>query len=198
MGQIRPEPGGGGGDDVVHDRHQVVTTLEISFQQLRVDQGRGEQIVEIVGDTAGQLADRFHLLGLAQLVLGRLALRDVDGGREHRGTALPGNLLGPVLEPYQRAILALPPKFVNRRRRVVPVPRLRDRGHSVAFSRRPQSFDRGQGEHFVRVVVAEQVGESLVGVDQFRALADRDTLIGVFQHAAKLFLRSGAVPARCS
>ncbi len=33
-----------------------------------------EHIVEVMGDAAGQLADRFHLLHLAKLGLGRLAL----------------------------------------------------------------------------------------------------------------------------
>ena len=40
----------------------------------------GEQIVEIVGDAAGQLADRVHLAGLEQLLLELLALGDVEQG----------------------------------------------------------------------------------------------------------------------
>ena len=43
----------------------------------------GQQIVEIVRDAAGQLADRFHLLRLAQRFLALAALGDVDGFR-HR------------------------------------------------------------------------------------------------------------------
>ena len=39
----------------------------------------GQQIVEIVRDAAGQLADRFHLLRLAQRFLGLAPLGDVDG-----------------------------------------------------------------------------------------------------------------------
>ncbi len=30
----------------------------------------GQQIVEVMGDTAGEMADRFHLLRMAQHVLG--------------------------------------------------------------------------------------------------------------------------------
>src|SRR5438445_1058385 len=37
--------------------------------QLGVRQDDGEQVVEVVGNPAGELADRFHLLGLAQLLL---------------------------------------------------------------------------------------------------------------------------------
>ena len=43
----------------------------------------GQEIVEIVRDAAGQLADRFHLLRLAQRFLALAALGDVDGLR-HR------------------------------------------------------------------------------------------------------------------
>ena len=38
----------------------------------------GQQVVEIVGDAAGQLAERLHLLRLAQLLLGMGALLDLD------------------------------------------------------------------------------------------------------------------------
>ena len=48
---------------------------------------RGEEIVEIVGDAAGELADRLHLLGLAERLLRLQALADlrlqpVEGGAE--------------------------------------------------------------------------------------------------------------------
>src|SRR5262249_12534579 len=39
----------------------------------------GQEIVEIVRDAAGELADRFHLLGLAQHFLALAAFGDVDG-----------------------------------------------------------------------------------------------------------------------
>ena len=38
----------------------------------------GQQIVEIVGDAAGELAERLHLVRLAQLLLGLAALADLD------------------------------------------------------------------------------------------------------------------------
>ena len=37
----------------------------------------GQDVVEVVGDAAGELADRLHLLGLAQLLLERAPLRHV-------------------------------------------------------------------------------------------------------------------------
>src|SRR5207247_1886122 len=45
--------------------------------QLGVREDDGEQIVEVVSDAAGELADRLHLLGLAQLLLERAPLRHV-------------------------------------------------------------------------------------------------------------------------
>jgi hypothetical protein len=38
----------------------------------------GQEIVEIMGDAAGELAERLHLVGLAQLLLGLAALDDLD------------------------------------------------------------------------------------------------------------------------
>ena len=46
-----------------------------------------EQIVEIVRDAAGELADRLHLLRLTQRFLGLAALGDIDGLRQHGGNA---------------------------------------------------------------------------------------------------------------
>ena len=46
--------------------------------QLGVAANRGQQVVEVVGDAAGQPADRLHLLRLAQLILELHAIADVD------------------------------------------------------------------------------------------------------------------------
>ena len=59
-------------------------------QALRDEAGEAEdcrqQVVEIVGDASGQLADRLHLLRLAQLILERSPLRHVrdDAGAARR------------------------------------------------------------------------------------------------------------------
>ncbi len=45
-------------------------------QQIEIAHHRHQEIVEVMGDTAGELADRFHLLRLAQLLLGLFARRD--------------------------------------------------------------------------------------------------------------------------
>ena len=46
-------------------------------REVEIADDDGEQIVEVVRDAAGEAADRFHLLRLAQRVLGRLAPRDL-------------------------------------------------------------------------------------------------------------------------
>ncbi len=55
----------------------------------------GQQIVEVVRDAAGELADRFHLLRLTQHFLALAAFGDVDGlGHGARHRAVPGRIAG--------------------------------------------------------------------------------------------------------
>ena len=57
----------------------------------------GQNVVEVVRDAAGQLADRFHLLGLAVLRLRSLLLRQVTADEE-----MPPHRLRPCSHPGQR------------------------------------------------------------------------------------------------
>ena len=71
-----------------------------------------EHVVEVVGDAAGQLADRLHLLDLAQLrlgggALGRLGLEPVIGVAELAGAVLDRPL---ELERPPRLALGLAPR----------------------------------------------------------------------------------------
>jgi len=72
--------------DVAQPLVVLVLRAEIEEHQRGVSLDGHEQVVEVVGDPAGQGADGLHLLGLAQLgleefflLLGALALRDVPG-----------------------------------------------------------------------------------------------------------------------
>ena len=47
------------------------------LEQLQIADYDRQKIVEVVGKSARQLADRLHLLGMAEPLLGRLALADV-------------------------------------------------------------------------------------------------------------------------
>ena len=60
----------------------------------------GQHIVEVVGDAAGQLADRFHLLDLAKLGFGGFAF---FGFGLQRGVGLL-QLLGAFAQPLPRAL----------------------------------------------------------------------------------------------
>ena len=44
--------------------------VQLAFEQLEIADDDGEQIVEVVGEAAGELADGFHLLGLMELGFG--------------------------------------------------------------------------------------------------------------------------------
>jgi len=62
----------------------VVPERRIPLEKTRVPEDSGEDVVEVVGHSAGQGSDRFHLLRLAKLlfalaerVLRRLALREI-------------------------------------------------------------------------------------------------------------------------
>ncbi len=72
----RPVRGGHGG------RRVALQVLGPTLRDARLHEIEGshdsrEQVVEVVGDAARELADRLHLLSLAQLILQELALRDV-------------------------------------------------------------------------------------------------------------------------
>ncbi len=51
--------------------------LVVALQHVDAAHDAGQQVVEIMGDTAGELTDRFHLLRLAQLLLQFLLLGDI-------------------------------------------------------------------------------------------------------------------------
>ena len=55
----------------------------LAHQELGVPQDDAQRVVEVVGDAAGQTADRLHLLRLQQLRLEPLALGDVLEGHSH-------------------------------------------------------------------------------------------------------------------
>ena len=66
-----------GADDVLEEAVDGVGGIELGHGEVREAQDRGEQVVEVVGDAGGERADRFHLLGLADLALELGALGDV-------------------------------------------------------------------------------------------------------------------------
>ena len=55
--------------------HQVVAAGQLVVQYVQVAQDGLQQVVEVMGDAAGKLADGLHLLGLPQGFLRLLALR---------------------------------------------------------------------------------------------------------------------------
>ena len=62
----------------------AVLVLDNRRQQLGVAEDRGQEIVEVVGDAAGELADRIHLLRLDQLRFELPAFGDIDADADAR------------------------------------------------------------------------------------------------------------------
>ncbi len=56
-------------------------------QQIDVSEDRGEHVVEVVRDAAGEAADRLHLERLPKLLLERSLFSDVPADRDHHGLA---------------------------------------------------------------------------------------------------------------
>ena len=69
-------------------------------------QNDGEEVVEIVGDAASQLAKRLHFLGLAKLFLQQLVLGDVTP-ESHQATNQSLAVSKRHLGGQQRAFLAI-------------------------------------------------------------------------------------------
>ena len=65
---------------------RLVARLVAQQQQIAEADHRGQQVVEVVGDAAGQLADRLHLLALGELGLQALLLGQIDEVEDHSGT----------------------------------------------------------------------------------------------------------------
>ena len=69
-----------------------------ALQKVECADDRRQQIVEVVGYAAGQLADRFELLRLAQGLLGVPTFGDVHGLHHHRDHVVVGPVHGPERE----------------------------------------------------------------------------------------------------
>ena len=95
--------GGGPGDRGLAGLRESPHVVDAVLREPRLDHlqaaaDRRQQVVEVVGQAAGELADRFHLLRLAQLLFGALqrrrgcpGLRDMTAGGEDLGLAERGD-----------------------------------------------------------------------------------------------------------
>ena len=138
LGQQRLGPGegqqaagqGGGAGRALHrivEVHHHLAPRAVEAAQGKVDAADddGEHVVEVVGDAAGQLADRLHLLDLAELGLGGLALGGLCLERLVGFPQLLGALAHRLLEHLGALGLAL--GLAQRRRRSGEAPGRRSR-----------------------------------------------------------------------
>ncbi len=65
-------------------RRSRVGALEPGSDEVCVPEHRREQVVEVVGDPGGELAEPLHLLRLPKCVLELPALGEIAGDRDHR------------------------------------------------------------------------------------------------------------------
>ena len=86
---------------------------ELVEQDLGVAADDHEQIVEVVSDAAGEAADGFHFLGLAELIFEDAALGDVfgDGFEDVGGLVAAGDGAAADADGDDGAVLALPADF---------------------------------------------------------------------------------------
>jgi hypothetical protein len=78
----RPE---GGPTDLLELDVTALTGLRVPQQELRVAEDGGQEVVEVVGDPAGELTHGLHSLGVSQLLLEPLLRRDVAHVGENPG-----------------------------------------------------------------------------------------------------------------
>ena len=89
---------GGIANSVEHAREPLLVA-EIAKREVRRAEDRGQEIVEIVGKSAGQLAERFHLLRTEQLLARFL--------EPQLRLALLGHVAGDLGEADQLAVFVL-------------------------------------------------------------------------------------------
>ena len=70
----------------------VARTIQVQLCQRDVAQDCGQDIIEVVGDSAGEQPDRFHFRGALDLLFQSQALRDV-AKNQHRPNHATGGIL---------------------------------------------------------------------------------------------------------
>ena len=78
-----------------------------SLEKFGIADDHGQQIVEVVGDAAGELADGLHLLRLDELLLGALALGQIVDDADENRLAVLLRLADRQVHREGRAVLAL-------------------------------------------------------------------------------------------
>ena len=166
-------------------------------QKVEAVRDHGQQIVEIVRDPAGQLADRLHLLGLREggagslkLLLGLLLLGHVAGdlGEAEQLSVLVEDPVDHDAGPEPRPVLAQPPAFALE-------PPLARGGSDLAFGFASGAVFRGEKDRemppddFVRGIALDPLAAEVPVRDAAFRIEHVDRVIGDALHQdAKPFL----------
>src|ERR1700732_1242360 len=93
---------------------ELVAAFRKTTQQgLDIPENAHQNIIEIVGNTAGELTNRLHLLTLPQLLVAVAFLRQITGnfGKAEQFTGRFAEVLDYDVRPKGAPILAYPPAF---------------------------------------------------------------------------------------
>ena len=153
-------------------RAQRILLRDLVEHQVAVAENRGQQVVEVVRDAAGELADRLHLLRLAQLLfepapLGDVARVDDDAADRRIVEAVDAD----AFHDSPRAVRVMEPHLCDDRRARV-AERLDQPRRRPARDRRGAGSRRSSGRPSARRPAqmtlrrGAEVGDAAFGVDQ--------------------------------
>ena len=159
---------------VLADLHDVlergIGRPVVDQQQIRIADDRGQNVVEVMRDAAGELADRLHLLALREILLQRLLLGGVE--RDHVGAgALAAARFRRRDEEAHRALALALDRRVDRRDVGLAFGGLGD----GRLQRRVVALDDGVEQRRARVLHRRrrQLGEGAVGAPHAALGAER-------------------------
>src|ERR1700691_4266863 len=92
--------------DVARNPLQILPGLELVAEMLGIADDDREQIVEVMGDAAGELPHHLHLLGLPKLLFGLLAAGQIMNDSDKDRLAVLLGLANRQIHRERRAVLA--------------------------------------------------------------------------------------------
>jgi hypothetical protein len=169
--QLPRQPGGpvGGSNDLIDVVHQLGVARIGDTGQLGVATNCLKQVVEVVGDPAREVAERLHLLGLAQLAGADLQFLDQQGDLQGAAQAYAQGVVGEWFRgPHFEDGVA--------QRIVLEEERLHDHGVGAADWQQPIRQERHLGRDVAERTEGRRISSRIVGEDDART-SWRDVLI---------------------
>ena len=159
-----------GGRDLHHLVAHRVRVVEVQLEEFAVAADDGEDVVEIVGDSAGQKPHRLQFLGVAQLFLQPVALGQVEGDGQEPPLSVHHDVFAVILAFQGAAVLGVQGQLHPR-----DVPLLPERLQypAAVLPGDPPDPDGGLSQHFLPRPPC-QLQQLLVHVDEGAVLGGGD------------------------